>query len=449
MQRDVVVVGAGPSGLTAADLCVRAGLDVVVLEARDRVGGRTLTTTVGGAPFDLGGQWIGGTQHRVRTLAAALGLETFPQHHDGAKILSAGGGPTTYRGTIPSLPLLALVQLQRGLWALNRRAEREVLSELPDEATLAHWLADRGVRDDVGAVITTAMRVVFGADPDELSWREFLAYVRSAGGVMPLVEVEDAAQERRFVDGAQTLSRRLAQQVGEERVRLRAPVRRIAAVSGGVEVSADGTEVAARRAIVAVPPRLAGAIEYDPGLPAGRLSWFEGSPMGRTIKCLAVYERPFWREQGRSGEAVTTNGPVSVTFDATSADGAVPALVAFVVGRPADALHGVAPDARRQAVVEHLGAIFGEDAHAVVDYVDRDWSDEPWTGGCPVALPAPGVAVGGVDPREPVGPIHWAGTETATAWRGYLEGAVQAGQRAAREVVAELMGATDLGGGNG
>lgn len=450
MERvDVVVVGAGPSGLTAAHLFALAGLDVLVLEARERVGGRTLTTTVAGAPLDLGGQWIGATQHRVAALADALELETFPQHHDGDKILVSDGQRRTYRGTIPRLPLLALVQLQRGLMAIERRARREILSELADEATLADWLTDRGARDDVRAVITSAMRVVFGADPDEISWREFLAYVRAAGGVMPLVEIDDGAQERRFVAGAQTLSLRLADRIGADRIRCAAPVRRITAGGGGVQVAADGIDVAARRAVVAVPPRLAADIEFTPGLPPGRRRWLEGSPMGRTVKCLAVYDRPFWRERGLSGEAVATEGPISVTFDATSADGSVPALVAFVVGRPADELRGVFPDGRRRAVVDHLGALFGDEARAVRDYVDRDWSLDEWAGGCPVALPAPGVAVADVDPREPVGPIHWAGTETATTWRGYIEGGIEAGQRAAREVVTELRGETEMGGGRG
>ncbi|MDX1620194.1 MAG: FAD-dependent oxidoreductase, partial [Nitriliruptorales bacterium] len=160
---------------------------------------------------------------------------------------------------------------------------------------------------------------------------------------------------------------------------------------------------------------------------------------------LVTYDRAFWRERGLSGEAVSTGGPISVTFDATSADGAVPALVAFVVGRPADALRGAGEDGRRRAVVDHLAQLFGEEAREVASYADRDWSEEEWTGGCPVAVPAPGVDVSHVDPREPVGPIHWAGTETATAWSGYLEGAIEAGQRAGREVVTALRGASDLG----
>ena len=442
---DVAVVGAGLSGLTAAHLASRAGLEVAVLEARDRVGGRTFTTDVGGARLDLGGQWIGGTQHRVAALADALGLETFAQYHQGEKVLEHEGRTSTYRGTIPSLPMLALAQLQAGLLSLRLHAQREVLSSLADDTTLADWLEERKVRDDVRGVITAGMRTVFGADPDETSWREFLGYVRAAGGVMPLLEIEDAAQERRFVDGAQSLSLRLADQLGPV-VALGAPVRRINVVSGGVEVEADGTSVRARRTVVAVPPRLAAEIAYDPGLPAGKRRWLEGSPMGRTIKCLLTYDRPFWRDAGLSGEAVSTAGPISVTFDATTADGRVPALVAFVVGRPADALRGAGRQGRRQAVVDHLADLFGDDALDVVDYADRDWSEEPWSGGCPVALPAPGVEVATVDPREPVGPIHWAGTETATAWSGYLEGAIEAGQRAGREVVAALRGTSETGG---
>jgi monoamine oxidase len=243
------------------------------------------------------------------------------------------------------------------------------------------------------------------------------------------------------VTGAATLTERLVAGLPRP-VALSSPVREVRRGPDGLVVGTDDGPVRADHVIVAVPPNLARGIVFDPPLPPSRRRWLEGASMGRTTKVLLTYPEPGWRGAGLSGEAVGTAGPVSVTFDATTAGGEVAALVAFVVGRPADELRRLAPQARGTAVVEHVARLLGPAARRPTSVRMLDWTTEAWSGGCPVALPDLGVASStGIDPALPIGRVHWAGTETAGAWAGYLEGAVEAGQRAAGEVLAGDVGA--------
>jgi monoamine oxidase len=442
---DVVLVGAGLAGLSAARALADAGARVLVLEARDRVGGRTLGQRIGGATLDLGGQWLGANQPRLAALARELGVETFPTYSTGRKLLYLDGRVSSYPGTIPDLPvpsLLALHLAQRRLDALSARMPLDPLAA-PDAAALDAVSVEHLVRRilpvrDVREVFDAAFRVVFGAEPAELSVLYFLSYLRAGGGFMKLVEIEGGAQERRFVGSAQALSLGLAARLGE-RVILNAPVRRVEQTGERVRVQADRLEVRARYVVVCVPPALASRIEFRPLLPPRRDSLFSRFPMGATVKCIAVYDRPFWREAGLSGEAVANTGPLSVVFDNGSHDGAVHSLLGFVVGAAARGWAERPPEERREAVLGTLERMFGAEARTPVDYVEQDWCVEPWTRGCPVGVLGTGaLSAFGRSLREPVGRIHWAGTETASEWTGYMEGALESGERAAREVAAAL-----------
>ncbi len=441
-----MVVGAGLAGLRAATNLAAEGVEVAVLEARDRVGGRTLSRQVGEGTFDLGGQWLGPTQERVRTLARELGSPTFPTFHQGAKVLDLHGRVRTYKGNIPSLPLPQLIDLHLTLRRLdkmsrtvplhNPAAARRALAW--DGTSLESWkrsfVRSAAVRD----LLDVSTRVVFGAEPAELSLLHFLFYAASGGGLMRLVDIENGAQQDRFVGGAQSLSRGLAARLGA-RVCLDAPVRRIEQDDVGVTVRSDRGAVRARFAVVAVPPALAGRIDYDPGLPAARDQLTQRVPMGSTVKCILTYERPFWRERGFSGEAVCAGGPITVTFDNTSHDNRQPALVAFVVGRAARHWQQRSGSDRRRSLVGSLARWFGPEAGEPTAIVEQDWNSEVWSRGCPVGVVAPGVLTSfGNNLRQAVGRIHFAGTETATVWNGYLEGALESGERAARELARLL-----------
>lgn len=443
---DVVVVGAGLAGLALARHLDEIGASVRVIEARDRVGGRTLTRTVADVAFDLGGQWVGPTQRRIASLCRALGVETFPQHAEGTKVLDVGGAISHYRGHIPDLGLFGLIEVERGLRRLDGMARRVPL----DAPALAHraaeWdgatvasFAQRHLRHDrARAAFDAAVRIVFGAEPSELSLLYFLFYLNAAGGMRRLVEVAGGAQERRLVGGAQQLAERLAAPLGD-RVTLSSPVHRVEQRSDEVVVHTEGGAFAARRVVIAIPPHLAGRIRYEPALPAARDQVLQRWAMGATVKVVVAYDAPFWRHDGLSGEAVCAGGPLSCTFDATSHDGALPALVGFVVGHHARRFGARPLEERRQIVLGELERLVHAPARRAVAYLDQDWASEPFTGGCPVATLPTGALTGLSHAwRAPVGHIHWAGTETARHWNGYLEGALESAERVASEVLASL-----------
>jgi monoamine oxidase len=308
-----------------------------------------------------------------------------------------------------------------------------------DGLSLEAWKRDQVRSPAVRALLDAATRVVFGAEPGELSLLHFLFYLHSGGGLMRLLEIEKGAQQLRFVGGAQTLALGVAAGLAD-RVVLAAPVSRIEQDDLGVTVVSARGRVRARYAVIAVPPPLAARIDYHPALPAARDQLTQRAPMGSTVKCLVTYARPFWRERGFSGEAVASGGgPITVAFDNCSHDNAQPALLAFVVGRAARGWERRTPSDRQRSVLAGLARWFGPEASTPVDFVEQDWGAEPWTRGCPVGVMPPGVLTSfGTSLRQSVGRLHFAGTETATVWNGYMEGALESGERAAREVLRRL-----------
>jgi monoamine oxidase len=304
-----------------------------------------------------------------------------------------------------------------------------------DGMTVETWqrrnVKTRGAR----ALLDTAVRAVFAAEPSELSFLFFLHYLRQGGGLMRLTEIQNGAQQTRLAEGFQEVSVRLAKELGE-RVVLGAPVRAIRQEGAGAVVVSDRGEVGCERVIVAVPPALAGRIEYEPALPALRDQLTQRMPMGSVIKCVAFYEAPFWRTAGYSGEALGDAGAVKLVFDDSPEDGSHGALVGFIMGKDARA-HSGKPEARKKAALESFTRFFGPSASSPVDYIDQDWPAERWSRGCYAGVMGPGVLTAYSSAlREPVGRVHWAGTETARVWMGYMEGALEAGERAADEVLA-------------
>jgi monoamine oxidase len=446
LEVDVVVVGAGIAGLVAAHELVAADRSVVVLEARDRVGGRVDGRMLadGETMVEVGGQWIGPGQHRMARLVADLGLETFATYNEGEHIVRFGAQQTRYRGTIPRLGPLVLADMGQAQARFDRLARRVPL-EAPwtadrasdwDSMTFETWIRRNARTEQARNLLRLYSAAVFAAEPRDFSLLHALFYTHSGGGVDALAGTAHGAQQDRLVGGSQQVPERLAARLPDGVVRLASPVRRIEQRPDGVTVLADSALVTAGRVVVAVPPVLAGRIAYTPALPAFRDQLTQRVPAGSVIKCNVVYDEPFWRADGLTGQATGDAGPVKVVFDNSPPTGAPGVLLAFVEGEHARRLNRVPARTRRDTVVASLVSFFGARAEQVVEYVELDWSEEEWTRGCYGAhLPCGVWSQYGPALREPCGRVHWAGTETATVWNGYMDGAVQSGERAAREVV--------------
>jgi monoamine oxidase len=448
-EADVVVVGAGLAGLAAARELAAAGASVVVVEARDRVGGRVHNHDIGGGNVvEVGAQWIGPTQDRLAAVAAELGVETFPTHMAGANVLEYRGALQRYTGAIPRINPAVLVDVERAQRRLNRLA-RTVPLEAPWEApnaakldgqTAATWmrrnLATRGGRMLLGLGI----EAVWAAQPEDMSLLHVLFYIHSAGSLEMLFDTEGGAQQDRFVGGSQLVPIRMAEALGDERLVLGSPVRRIEHQARGVVVHADGASARGRRAIVAVAPTLASRIAYDPPLPGYRDQLTQRMPLGTVAKCMAIYSEPFWRGEGLSGGATSDRGPVRLTFDNSPPGGSPGVLLGFLEGRHARELGRLRPEERRTAVIDCFARYFGPRAASPEDYVERLWAEEEWTRGC-YGCHMPTGAWTGYGPalHAPIGPLHWAGAEYAHVWNGYMDGAVRSGETTAREVLELLV----------
>jgi monoamine oxidase len=447
LECDVVVVGAGLAGLVAARELERAGVSVAVLEARERVGGRLLSEPItDDEQVEVGGQWVGPTQDRVLALAGELGLETFPTHSEGKNVLELGGKLRRYSGTIPRVGPLVLADIALARWRVDRMARR-VDTEAPwktpgaerlDSQTFATWLR-RGMRTRTARhLMTVAGRTVWGAEPAEMSLLHVLFYVRSAHGFDMLMDVEGGAQQDRIVGGSQLLASALAELLAGP-LELDAPVERVAQRNEGVVVDAGEVTARAKRAVVAIPPALRARIAFEPDLPPAHAQLSERMAPGLLTKVTAVYPEPFWRKNGLSGEALSDTGPATLTFDNSPPGGSPGILVGFVGGADARRHAELGTSQRRREVLEGFARLFGPRASQAERFIELDWGREEWSAGGPTSnMPPGGWTSVGTALREPAGRVHWAGTETAGEWSGYMDGAVRSGERAAAEVAAAL-----------
>lgn len=445
MNPDIIVVGAGLAGLTAARRLSAAGRRVRVLEARERVGGRTHTLRLPhtGLSVDVGGQWVGPNQRHVMALIHELGLEVYPTYDEGQNLALIGGKVLRYRGLIPPLPPLVLADyalLSRRFEALARTIPLDAPWTAPDAAaldaqTFDTWILKNARRPQTRALMRLYAGAVFSAAPAEMSLLHALTYTAHGGGINGHTLTRGYALQDRVLGGAGSISQRLADDL--EDVQLNSPVIRVEQNGTGVTLHTPDGQHRAGHAIFAVPPTLLSGLPFDPPLPPRRAQLQQRLPMGAVIKFMAVYNRPFWRDAGLSGMAISDTGPVTVTFDNSPAQGRPGVLLGFIEGAEARTLMDADEDVRRTAALGSLAQLFGDEALTPLETVQRDWTAEPFSGGCYGALFGPGVWTGyGEALRAPVGRIHWAGAETARVWMNYMDGAIESGER----VAAELLG---------
>lgn len=447
-QTQVVIVGAGLAGLTAARRLQAAGREVLVVEARDRVGGRTLNHSVAapgasaGTVVEIGGQWVGPTQDRVLALIDELQLTTFKTYTDGKLVDFRDNRRSEYAGRIPPGAFLGAVDAQIAIMRLNSMAA-EVPLDKPwtapkaqewDSQTFQSWMDKNLYSGNGNSLVQLMIESVFSAQPRDVSLLHVLFYIHSAGSLENLINTADGAQDSRITGGSQRICLEMAAALGKQLL-LQAPVTRIEQNETGVIVRGDDFSVQAQQAIIAIPPTLAGRIRYAPALNGLRDQLTQRVPMGTVIKVQCVYPTPFWRDAGLNGQATSDTGPVKVTFDNSPPDASVGVMMGFIEGSDGRHAQSMALEERRAGTIESFVRYFGEGAREPLEYIEQNWSAEEWSRGCYAGYFPPGVWLDyGPALRAPIGRLHWAGTETAEVWNGYFDGAVRSGERAAEEV---------------
>jgi monoamine oxidase len=446
MEADVCIVGAGLAGLTAARRLSQAGRSVVVLEARDRVGGRvwTKTTSGDGVPVDMGACFVGPHHDRMLALTKEMGVTTFKTFVDGDNVLATGGKVRRYRGDIPRVSPVALLSAAQAIARINAMA-KQVPVEAPwdapraatwDALSVRAWLSPAQVPTRLARdLIAATVRACFAAELSEVSFLNWLFLVRSAGGVESLMNIAGGYQDAQFEGGVGQVPDAMAAELGDAVV-LGAPVTGVIATADRVEVGGAACSVSARRVVLALPRALAAGIRFDPALPADHALLLHQVPAGTEVKMVAVYDEPFWRHDGVSGATVATDDDIEVTLDTCQPNHSQGVVAGYAAGPRARSLAALGEAERRDVFVQMLTRRLGPRASSPVEVLEQNWAQEEWTRGCSMGHFPTGVLTQyGRRLREPVGRVHWAGTETASTSYGSMDGAVRSGERVCDEIL--------------
>jgi monoamine oxidase len=443
---DVVVVGAGFSGLAAARAIVRAGRSVAVLEARDRVGGRTKPGQIAGHTIDLGGMWVGPTQTRLLALGDEYGAKRYLSPIEGQNISEIKGTIRKGERGMPAVDDAALAEFMRvsaeiddmsktlspnAPWAADRAREMDAI-------TYSQWSRQVTSNGQTQQMLDAVAGAVFAADRSSFSLLYFLYYLKSGDDLATVMGIGDGAQKWLYHGGVHQIAHRIAAELGDRLV-LGAPVRKVKQDETGVTVTSDAGVWRGRQAVVAVPPALCAQIDFQPALPSLRAKLCERFPMGSVIKFWVAYERPFWRDRGLNGLLFLDASAIGLTVDATP-DGAPVGLIAgFFEGERAIEWGARSQAERKAKVVGEIARLLGPEGAKAIDYIDNDWPSEEWSRGCYGGVATPGtLSLFGQALREPAGRIHWAGTEASPVWTGYIDGAVRAGENAAAAALKSI-----------
>ncbi|AFM19594.1 monoamine oxidase [Mycolicibacterium chubuense NBB4] len=448
---DVIVVGAGISGLIAARTVLAAGLTPVILEADSRVGGRILTEEAApGLPVELGAQWIGDTHHRMFALAEELGVQTYPQFDEGETSYELAGSGVLRENEFRARFAGELGELEKVLRLLDELAA-EVPPEAPwrapraadwDAITAGAWYDGQALSPVARTLLEICTVGILAVPTVEVSFLHLLFTIQTCGVTSELfAESEGGAQTTRFVGGTGEIPKRLAALVTDHLV-LDAPVQLIEHSDDSVTVHCRGGRTArGRRVIVAISPALAGRIMYDPPLPGKRDQLTQRMPNASAMKAFFVYDEPFWRAAGLNGQLISDVGPARMSNDTCLPGDDHGVILCFLEGEQARTYGRMPTEERRAALTAELVRHYGDKAARPAAYLDGEWADRQWTRGCYNANLGPLVWTNFGDAlAEPIGTIHWASTDTAVRWSAYMEGAVEAGERAAQEVIDALTG---------
>jgi monoamine oxidase len=509
-QVDVVIIGGGLAGLTAAYALKTMSskenpVSFVVLEAGAQPGGRVSTHPEDF--FDFGAGYIagdGGSQSFVQLLVRQLNLPTFPQflprdkdwlYQTGKNALQRfpGDNPRDFPGGLNALELLGELDQQAALVHANLQNLRNIpFAEAWDGISVRDWLdaklEKKEITQDTHDVTVVSVRSALSVEPEDVSFLFLLYYAAAAGSYSALIDVTggpSAAEGTRLTFGSQSLVSALQEEV-QDSIVVGAKVTMIQEDGPTELVTTEGAgSFSCGRVIVAMSPPNSNKITFHPRLRnrfnsrgQAREELQTSMKLGRSIKGFVRYKRPFWREKGLMGYFLAAGGdfaqfPVDWTLDNSweppidqrTATLARPqnrySLMTFIVGAAAD--YWSRPEnapGRAEAVIKHLEFAYGPEARSeLIDsvtiansYADQDWSTS-FVGGGPTGVlgrnglisPAGASHDGGPALTHVLGPFHWAGTESADEWPGYMNGAIQSGFRAAGEVLTALLAAKASG----
>lgn len=446
IEADVVVVGAGFAGITAASELKKSGKNVVLLEARGRLGGRSLSHPVGdGKIVELGCEFHGQPNAVSAKMAASLGIGSEKVYDTGYKLIETESKINRWKGSIPKVSPIALADFGQAALRIERM-RREVPEESPwtaphaaqwDSETMWSWTR-RNIKTREGRLLMRLLiEAGMAASPTEVSVLHVLNYSNGTGGFRATTSVTGGTLENRFAGGSQNVALRIAESVKDETY-VNAHVRRVEHTDDRVRISGPGFEVNARRVVVAVPTPLVGLIDFDPLLPEQRIQLSQRLTMGAAIKYLVLYDEPFWRDNGMSGMAISFKSPFRAVLDGSPPDGSPGVLTVFVTGPAAHHVARLDKARRRELLLRQLGRYFGSRAEKPYEVIEQNWMAEQFTQGCYHGYCPPGFYTEfGPALKAPVGRIHWAGAETVPVEYGSMSGAIYSGRRVAAEIVGQ------------